>query len=183
MAPTSAPQGLLRRWKTAALAGLLLCLICCLNTTFSAQAAPIAQSWTWPLTPPPAIVRGFDPPEQPWLPGHRGVDLAAPTGSKIRAPAAGTVSFVGWVVNRKVITIDHGRRLKSSFEPVESNLSVGASVVQGEVIGLLSRSPHCAARSCLHWGVRRGEEYLNPLLFLGDRRPSVLLPIDTKQLS
>lgn len=34
-----------------------------------------------------------------------------------------------------------------------------------------------AADSCLHWGVRRGEEYIDPLQFVVDLRPSVLLPL------
>ena len=41
-----------------------------------------AGRFRWPLDGPPRPVRRFDPPPQPWLPGHRGVDLAA-------APAAG----------------------------------------------------------------------------------------------
>jgi hypothetical protein len=35
---------------------------------------------------------------------------------------------------------------------------------------------HCATLPCVHWGVRRGEDYVNPLAFVMDLRPSVLLP-------
>lgn len=97
-------------------------------------------------------------------------------GGSVTAPESGTVSFVGVVVDRPVITIDHGNGLRSSFEPVRSTLKWGASVAKGAVVGVLL-SGHCGPSPCVHWGVRRGEEYLNPLSFILDLRPSVLLPL------
>jgi murein DD-endopeptidase MepM/ murein hydrolase activator NlpD len=89
------------------------------------------------------------------------------------------VSFVGTVVDRPVITIDHGNGLRSSFEPVASSLRTGSAVAEGGVLGQV-QAGHCGpAPPCLHWGVRRGEDYVNPLAFVMDLRPSVLLqPID-----
>ena len=46
---------------------------------------PAPSVFRWPLDGSPAVVRGFDPPPQPWLPGHRGVDLAAPPGAVVRS--------------------------------------------------------------------------------------------------
>ena len=124
------------------------------------------------------MLRDFDPPPKPWLSGHRGVNLgAAADGAPVTSPAAGTVSFVGVVVDRPVITIDHGDGLRSSFEPVDSALAAGAPVAAGQVIGTV-RPGHCAAAPCLHWGVRRGEDYVDPLQFVMDLRPSVLLPLE-----
>lgn len=138
------------------------------------EAAP---SWQWPVSPRPPVLRDFDPPPKPWLSGHRGVDLGtASVGAQVTSPAAGTVSFVGVVVDRPVITIDHGNGLRSSFEPVESSLAAGSAVGNGQVIGTLLPG-HCPAASCVHWGVRRGEEYVNPLQFVMDLRPSILLPL------
>jgi murein DD-endopeptidase MepM/ murein hydrolase activator NlpD len=123
------------------------------------------------------VVRAFDPPDQPWLSGHRGVDLgAAADGVAITSPESGTVSFVGVVVDRPVITIDHGGGLRSSFEPVGSTLPTGALVTKGQVIGTLEPG-HCGALECVHWGVRRGDDYVNPLAFVTDLRPSILLPL------
>jgi murein DD-endopeptidase MepM/ murein hydrolase activator NlpD len=137
-----------------------------------------APSWQWPLAPRPQVLRAFDPPPKPWLSGHRGVDLAAAAdGAPVTSPAAGTVSFVGVVVDRPVITIDHGDGLRSSFEPVDSTLAAGAPVAAGQVIGT-ARPGHSADVPCLHWGVRRGEDYVDPLQFVMDLRPSVLLPLD-----
>ncbi|MGN7249766.1 M23 family metallopeptidase [Arthrobacter sp. SAFR-014] len=139
-------------------------------------AAP--AGWSWPLAPRPAVLRPFDPPDKPWLSGHRGVDLgSASDGGPVTAPESGTVSFVGVVVDRSVITIDHGNGLRSSFEPVRSTLRKGASVAKGAVVGTLLAG-HCGSSPCVHWGVRRGEQYLNPLSFILDLRPSVLLPLN-----
>jgi murein DD-endopeptidase MepM/ murein hydrolase activator NlpD len=122
------------------------------------------------------VLRAFDPPAKPWLSGHRGVDLEAATfDALVTTPASGTVSFVGVVVDRPVITIDHGNGLRSSFEPVESALVKGAHVVEGETLGHILPA-HCGALPCVHWGVRRGEDYVNPLAFVTDLRPSILLP-------
>jgi murein DD-endopeptidase MepM/ murein hydrolase activator NlpD len=144
----------------------------------SPRAGPApASPWSWPLSPRPAVLRVFDPPAKPWLSGHRGVDLEAPfDGAPLKSPASGTVSFVGTVVDRPVITIDHGNGLRSSFEPVASSLRAGSAVAEGDVLGQV-QTGHCGpAPPCLHWGVRRGEDYVNPLAFVMDLRPSVLLP-------
>jgi murein DD-endopeptidase MepM/ murein hydrolase activator NlpD len=145
----------------------------------AAPAGPggaVPAGWGWPLAPRPTVLRVFDPPPKPWLSGHRGVDLrAAHGGAAVTSPAAGTVSFVGVVVDRPVITVDHGNGLRSSFEPVDSALAPGAAVAKGDALGW-SQPGHCGTIPCVHWGVRRGEEYLNPLAFVTDLRPSVLLP-------
>ena len=144
----------------------------------SQATTPAPAGWSWPLAPRPAVLRPFDPPDKPWLSGHRGVDLgSASDGGPVTAPESGTVSFVGMVVDRPVITIDHGNGLRSSFEPVRSTLRKGASVAKGAVVGTLLAG-HCGPSPCVHWGVRREEEYLNPLSFILDLRPSVLLPLN-----
>jgi murein DD-endopeptidase MepM/ murein hydrolase activator NlpD len=144
-----------------------------------APPAPLpagSSGWRWPLSPDPKVVRAFDPPAKPWLSGHRGVDLeAAASGAPVTTPASGTVTFVGVVVDRPVITIDHGDGLRSSFEPVQSDLVKGAYVAAGGTLGRILPG-HCGPVPCVHWGVRRGENYVNPLAFVMDLRPSILLP-------
>ncbi|KHL01147.1 M23 family metallopeptidase [Sinomonas humi] len=139
------------------------------------QPAP-ARGWLWPLEPRPAVVRAFDPPARPWLSGHRGVDLAAQPGQGLLAPDDGVIAFAGWVVDRPVLTIDHGDGLRSSFEPVETDLDAGSLVTPGQPIGRIAAAPlHCEG-ACLHWGVRKDDDYVSPLRFLVDTRPSILLP-------
>ncbi len=142
----------------------------------AARAGPAAGAWRWPLDPKPALLRAFDPPARPWLSGHRGVDLAAGSDSAaVLAPAAGTISFAGTVVDRPVLTVDHGNGYRSSFEPIVSSLRPGMAVAAGDVLGR-SLPGHCGGIPCVHWGVRLGDEYVNPLAFVADLRPSILLP-------
>ncbi|MFP3581200.1 M23 family metallopeptidase [Arthrobacter sp. SIMBA_036] len=145
----------------------------------SSPVHPPGEHWSWPLSPKPAVLRTFDPPDKPWLSGHRGVDLGQVLdGEPVTAPADGVVTFAGVVVDRSVLTIDHGNGLKSSFEPVTSNLKPGDPVSKGQLIGSTEPvSGHCGSSPCLHWGVRRGDEYVNPLDLVQDMRPSILLPL------
>lgn len=143
------------------------------------DATPAARGhWSWPLSPKPSVLRTFDPPDKPWMSGHRGVDLGpAPDGGRVTSPADGVVTFAGVVVDRPVLTIDHGDGLRSSFEPLTSGLKPGDAVRKGQALGAVEPG-HCGSVTCLHWGVRRGEDYVNPLDFVQDMRPSVLLPLE-----
>ena len=133
-----------------------------------------ASPWVPPLPAPLEVTRGFDPPETRYGPGHRGVDLAAPVGTVVQAAGAGRVSFAGVLAGRGVVAVVHGD-LRTTYEPVAAGVSVGDRVAAGEPIGLLERG-HSPCRACLHWGLRRGEAYLDPLSLLR-RGPSVLLPL------
>lgn len=126
------------------------------------------------------MAKDFQPPAQRWLSGHRGVDLTVDWDGQVRAPADGKVSHVGTVVDRNTITIDHGDGLRSSFEPLDSDLKRGDRVHKGQVIGVLQNGNHCmfSIRACVHWGVRLGDDYVNPLQFIGAFLPSVLLPVE-----
>lgn len=142
-------------------------------------AGYLPSDWERPVSG--EVLREFEAPPAPWAAGHRGADLAVPGGEEIRAPAHGVVSFSGRVVNRQVLSIEHGSGLVSSFEPVDSELKVGDAVSRGEVLAELGvyedGSTHCEGQPCVHWGVRLHGEYINPLLLLGELEPSVLLPL------
>jgi hypothetical protein len=58
-----------------------------------------------------------------------------------------------------------------------STLAKGDAVAKGDALGTFLAG-HCGPTPCVHWGVRRGDEYVNPLEFVLDLRPSVLLPLD-----
>ncbi|MFB0835199.1 M23 family metallopeptidase [Arthrobacter halodurans] len=154
------------------------------------DTAGAAGGWRWPLgpagggtgrgspggAPAPRVLEPFDPPERRWLAGHRGVDLGAARGDPLRAPAAGVIAFAGVVVDRPVVTIDHGGGLLSSFEPAVAALARGAVVADGGVFAEVGAGGHCSGR-CVHWGVRLDGVYIDPLDTISDRRPSVLLPL------
>ncbi|WP_076259790.1 M23 family metallopeptidase [Intrasporangium flavum] len=135
-------------------------------------------TWAWPLDPEPRVERAFDPPDRPWGAGHRGVDLAATVGQPVRSPEAGTVTWAGVVAGRGVVVVTHPGGLRSTFEPVTATVRVGTTVARGGPVGAVTAAPgHCAPGTCLHWGVQRGRQYLDPLSFVG-RAPIVLLPLD-----
>ncbi len=138
-----------------------------------------SAAWDWPLVPPPVVVRPFLAPAQPWLSGHRGVDLLAPgSGVQVRSPADGQVRFRGLVAGVEVLVVEHAGGLRSTFEPVSSTLAVGTRVGRGEAIGVVVDTPgHCPPRTCLHWGVLRGAVYLDPLSLVR-RSPVRLLPLE-----
>jgi murein DD-endopeptidase MepM/ murein hydrolase activator NlpD len=137
-------------------------------------AAAIRGSWRWPVGPPHPLARPYLAPPTPYAAGHRGIDIRAEDGTPVRAPDDGVVHFVGVVVDRAVISIDHGDGVLSSFEPVTSSLGTGDAVLRGEVIGTLLAG-HCTT-PCLHLGARVDGAYVNPLLFLDGVPWSVLLP-------
>ena len=129
------------------------------------------NQWGWPIKPA-QLSSGFDRPAQNWLPGHRGVDLVGQSGDKVLAAGNGVITFAGLVAGKGVVVIKHGT-LRTTYEPVTASIAVGSRVRVGDVIGALSPGEsHCATQtsvSCLHWGLIRGETYLNPLLLIQKR--------------
>lgn len=129
-----------------------------------------------PLAGAVQVVRPFDPPPAPWLAGHRGVDLAGADGAPVHAAGAGTVAYVGVIAGRGVASVAHADGLRTTYEPVTASVRPGVHVGAGTVIGALDAGhPGCPARACLHWGLRHGATYLDPLALLGWGR-SRLLP-------
>ena len=140
----------------------------------------VRVEYQWPTGGEAPVAAPFSAPPQRWLPGHRGVDLHAGSGATILAPADGLVAFRGTIAGRPVLSIDHADGVRTSYEPVDSGLTVGESVRAGEPIGTLGidvrgdgdAGPH--RDGVLHWGAREREgggewSYIDPLSLLGDR--------------
>ena len=117
----------------------------------------------WPLAPPHPVVRPFQPPPTPFGPGHRGVDLGGQPGDPVVAAGDGVVVYAADLALRGVVSIDHGDGLRTTYEPVTAAVVVGQRVTRGTVVGHLAPGHLGCPGSCLHWGARRGEEYLDPL--------------------
>lgn len=141
----------------------------------SAALTAVRTAAVWPLSPRPEIVRGFEPPPKPWLPGHRGLDLRGSPGQQVRSATPGKVTYAAPLAGRGVIVITNGP-LRTSYEPVIATIRVGTTVAPGTPLGHLSAAgSHCAPATCLHWGLLRATTYLNPLALLR-QRPIRLLP-------
>jgi murein DD-endopeptidase MepM/ murein hydrolase activator NlpD len=87
------------------------------------------------------------------------------------------VAFAGVVAGRGVVSVDHPGGLRTSYEPVTATVARGDQVGAGAVLGRLETvASHCPPAACLHWGLRRGETYLDPRSMLGAVRVR-LLPV------
>jgi len=141
-------------------------------------------TWLWPLPAPHQVLAGFAPPAHDWLPGHRGVDLAARPGETVLAAGAGRVSYAGRIAGVGVVAVRHAGGLETTYEPVDASVHVGQAVIAGQRIGAIAgRLAHCR-QTCLHWGLRkwalkewgrgRGDAYLDPLALVGAERVRLL---------
>jgi murein DD-endopeptidase MepM/ murein hydrolase activator NlpD len=141
-------------------------------TFLPAVADSLDGPYAWPAPGP--VVRRFDPPPQPWLPGHRGVDIEAPAGSLIVAAMGGVVWFAGTVASRPLVSIAHPNGTRTTYEPVQPSVSAGDPVAAGDVIGILRPGHSGCANACLHLGLRQDETYLDPLSLFGTARVRLL---------
>ena len=164
--------------------GLVLILIA-LTGAFAplpAAAEPGARAaveaphrWTAPLDGDPAVTRPFERLPHRYAAGHRGVDLAAARGAPVLAAGDGVVVFAGMVAGRPVISVDHPGGLRTTYEPVDPSVGAGQAVARGSPLGsLLSGHAGCPEAACLHWGLRSGEDYLDPLTLLAVPRVRLL---------
>jgi murein DD-endopeptidase MepM/ murein hydrolase activator NlpD len=122
----------------------------------------------WPLLPGPDTITGdFNPPTEPWLAGNRGVDLAGRPGQAVHAATDGVVTFAGSVAGVGIVTVTSGA-LRTTYEPLRVAVHAGQQITRGAVLGQLTLAgSHCAPDACLHWGLLRGTDYLDPLALLG----------------
>ncbi|WP_244844021.1 M23 family metallopeptidase [Actinocatenispora sera] len=169
------------RWiaAVAAVAALAICGV--LAAQQPARGGPAGPApapragYRWPLPGTPAVVRAFDPPPKRWLPGHRGVDLGGAAGTPVLAAGPGVVAYAGHIAGIGVISIEHAGGLRTTYQPVRPLVHAGEHVTAGERIGILDAGhPGCRRGACLHWGLRRGEQYLDPLSLLGFGRVRLL---------
>jgi murein DD-endopeptidase MepM/ murein hydrolase activator NlpD len=110
---------------------LAVVLLCVLALPASARA------WTWPVGGPVLRPFAFDP-AHPYAGGqHRGIDIGAPEGTDVRAPANGTVAFAGSVPGGgKTIAIETPSGYSATLLHLGSiSVKRGAAVREGSVVG------------------------------------------------
>lgn len=134
----------------------------------------LPAAWTAPL-PDASVTRPFDELPHRYAAGHRGVDLAGAPGTPVLSAGDGVVAFAGRVAGRPVVSVDHAGGLRTTYEPVDPSVGAGQVVPRGFPLGtLLAGHPGCPVAACLHWGLRRGEVYLDPLGLLAPPRVRLL---------
>ena len=133
-------------------------------------------TWTWPLPGPEQVSRPFAPGVTRYSPGHRGADLPGSAGQAVRAARSGRVSYAGMLAGRGVVVVVHGA-LRTTYEPVLASVRAGQPVTAGQQIGTLAAGhAGCPVEACLHWGLRRGADYLDPVRLVRGG-PVRLLPL------
>ena len=131
--------------------------------------------WVWP-TGSRVVERPWEPPQDDYAAGHRGIDVAAPLGTTAVAVDDGVVTFAGAVGGRPVVTIDHGGGLVSTVDSVQPSVARGDVVEQGDPVGLVAVG-HCPADDpCVHLGARLDDRYVDPMPYLSAAAWPVLLP-------
>lgn len=122
------------------------------------------------------VLRGYSPPAVRYRAGHLGVDLALAGGGEVLSAGAGTVTFAGTVAGRGVLVVLHPDGIRTEYEPVRALVHPGDRVRAGQPVARLAGHHRGCPRSCLHWGARRGDGYLDPLSLLQPLGPVRLLP-------
>jgi murein DD-endopeptidase MepM/ murein hydrolase activator NlpD len=120
------------------------------------------------------VVRGFEAPAGPYGPGHRGVDLGAPAGTAVAAPAAGRVSFAGPVAGSLWVSLLVAPGVVLAVGPLlDAAVATGEGVRAGARVGRLAAG-HGGA---VHLSLRVDGGYVDPLPWLVDRPRPRLVPL------
>jgi murein DD-endopeptidase MepM/ murein hydrolase activator NlpD len=123
-----------------------------------------------PISSPFGLKRFFN--DQARRP-HSGIDIAAPRGANIIAPAAGEIILTGhFFFNGNSIFIDHGQGLITMYCHMDSlERKQGDKVKAGEIIGTIGSTGR-ATGPHLHWTVSLNNSRVEPLLFLTQPTPA-----------
>jgi murein DD-endopeptidase MepM/ murein hydrolase activator NlpD len=127
----------------------------------------VLAGFVWPVEGPISGVYGSQrfyngEPRRP----HFGVDVAVPTGTVVRAPAAGRVTLAesDLYFSGGTVILDHGYRLSSSFLHMsEVSVQVGDELQAGDIIGAVGATGR-ATGPHLDWRMNWREERIDPQL-------------------
>jgi murein DD-endopeptidase MepM/ murein hydrolase activator NlpD len=123
-------------------------------------AAP-SSGFIWPTNG--VVTSGFGPR---WGRMHEGIDIAAPTGTSVRAVANGTVIYAGVMGGYgNIVVIDHGNGLSTAYAHLSAIWAGGGGVSQGQGIGAVGCTGSCTGPH-LHFEVRVNGAAVNPMNYL-----------------
>lgn len=99
---------------------------------------------------------------------HRGVDIAVPSGTPVRAMAPGVVRFAGTMSGYGlVVIVDHGQGVRSVYGHLSAlQVRTGQELATREVVGLSGASGRASGEH-LHFEILRGGRAEDPVPLLG----------------
>ncbi|MCW8886643.1 MAG: peptidoglycan DD-metalloendopeptidase family protein [Motiliproteus sp.] len=117
-----------------------------------------------PYSSPFGLRRFFN--NQPRKP-HSGLDIAAPKGSPIIAPAPGKVVATGdYFFNGRTVILDHGQGLTTMYCHMDQiHVKLGQLIPQGEQLGTIGSTGRVTGPH-LHWGVSLNNARIDPMLMM-----------------
>lgn len=132
----------------------------------SARAADLPYgTFRWPVEGP--VMRAYVEPSSPYSAGHRGIDIVAPLGTPVLAPADGTVAFAGRVAGSLYVSVDHAGGIRTTYSWLSSvAVAKGDEVRAGDVIGASGPGHAGVEPAHLHFGARLNGDYIDPLPLL-----------------
>jgi murein DD-endopeptidase MepM/ murein hydrolase activator NlpD len=132
------------------------------------QPVPGTGTYAWPVDGP--VIRGFEPPDQPYGAGHRGIDIAAEPGTPVRSAEDGVVAFAGAIGGSLFVSVDHPDGIRTTYSWL-SNEAVrrGDNVARGSILGTTGPGHPGVEPPHLHFGARMGTEYIDPMTLLEPR--------------
>ncbi len=131
-------------------------------------SAPRKSAWLWPLIGPITQYFGQSLTKYGF---HYGIDIDGETGDPVRAARSGRVLVAGVYdqCGGLEVHIDHGDGLVSWYRHLSRiDVRVGARVAAGTIIGRVGATG-CALGSHLHFAIRRGTTFVDPLRYLPPR--------------
>jgi murein DD-endopeptidase MepM/ murein hydrolase activator NlpD len=138
------------------------------------ETARPAISFIWPAKGPETSGFGLrrvlnGEPRSP----HSGIDIGAPTGTAVDAPADARVADIGnYYYCGKTLTLDMGQGLFSVYCHLSKiKVNVGQKVKQGQLVGRIGATGRTTGPN-LHWTVRLEGTVVDPHVFLGYNAPT-----------
>jgi hypothetical protein len=131
-------------------------------------------SFIWPVAGPETSAFGLHrvlngEPHSP----HSGIDIGAPSGTPLKAPADARVADIGnYYYCGKTLTLDMGQGLYSVYCHLSKiKVNLGQRVKQGQLVGKIGATGRTTGPN-LHWTVRLNGTPVDPHVFLGNNAPT-----------
>jgi hypothetical protein len=146
------------------MAALALLVSLVVPPAVAAPAAAVVRQARGEVYRPPVVAEVIDPfrpPDEPWLPGNRGLEYQTEPGTVVWAIGSGLVVFAGPIAGRLYVTVLHGDGIRSSYSHLAAiHVSEGDRVRGGQPIGTTSDL-------LFHLGARVGSTYIDPASLFG----------------